>query len=442
MILNIQPGMPLRGEVTLPGDKSISHRAALFAALAAGRSRIENFLDSGVTRAMLNALSDLGVHWQLQGTTLTVEGRGLQGLRSPEKPLNCGNSATTLRLLAGALAASGIPAVLDGSTSLRSRPMLRIVDPLRQMGVQIDTNQGAAPIHLLSFQQPLKALNYHLPVASAQVKTCLILAALAADGPSTLVEPALSRDHTERMLQSMGVSIRSDRMATADGMLYRTVINPAQCCPLTPLNVSLPGDFSSAAFLIVAAAVTPGSEIKIHRVGLNSARTGLLDALLAMGADIHIASQAKLSGEPIGDLTVKYSPLVATQIHGEQVVRMIDEFPAFAIAASFARGISTVKDAAELRVKESDRISALCAELGSIGVETGEEADGFSVHGSCHPRGGTIQTHNDHRLALALAAAGLASQEAVTIPGAEIIEESFPGYIKTLQDLGAQVQVI
>ncbi len=439
MKLIIQPGSPLRGEVSLPGDKSLSHRAALFAALAVGRSRIENFLDSGVTRAMLNALTALGVRWNLQGTTLTVEGHGIQGLKTPAQPLNCGNSATTLRLLAGALAAAGVTATLDGSASLRSRPVQRIVEPLRQMGVEIETTHGAAPITLHSFRQPLLALNYTLPVASAQVKTCLLLAALAAEGPTTLIEPALSRDHTERMLHSMGVSIHSDHINTANGMEYRTVIDPAQCCPLTPLNVTLPGDFSSAAFLIVAALITPGSEIKINRVGLNSARTGLLDALLAMGADIHIDSQTILSGEPVGNLTIRHSPLVATQVHGEQVVRMIDEFPAFAVAAGFASGTSTVKDAAELRVKESDRISALCAELGQIGVVTQEEQSGFSVSGNGLPRGGTIQTHNDHRLALALAAAGLATRSAVIIPGAEIIEESFPGYVQALQHLGAQV---
>ncbi|HEY9075591.1 MAG TPA: 3-phosphoshikimate 1-carboxyvinyltransferase [Anaerolineaceae bacterium] len=439
MRLTIIPGSPLNGEVTLPGDKSLSHRAALFAALALGESRVENFLDSGVTRAMLNALTALGVRWELNGRCLIVTGRGFVGLHAPEHPLNCGNSATTLRLLTGALAAVGIPAVLDGSPSLRSRPMGRIVEPLRQMGVEIEAVKDCAPLTLHRSRQPLKPLEYTMPVASAQVKTCLLLAALGADGPSSVIEPALSRDHTERMLRSMGVNIRSDTIPGQTGVLHRTVLDPARCCPLLPLNLTLPGDFSSAAFLIVAALITPGSLVKIRGVGLNSARTGLLDALLSMGAKIKITSQTMLGGEPAGDLIVQHSPLLATRVGGEQVVRMIDEFPIFAIAASFARGDTTVEDASELRLKESDRISALVAELSRVGVQAQERNDGFFIQGGEKPAGGTIQPHGDHRLAMSLAVLGLAATSPVMIENAEIMEESFPGFVETFRNLGAKI---
>ena len=440
MKMTVFPGAPLQGEIDIPGDKSISHRAALFAALASGRSRIDNFLVSGVTRAMLEALTALGVSWDLQGTTLTVQGRGLDGLRAPFTPLNCGSSATTLRLLAGALAAAGVPAVLDGSAGLRRRPMGRIVDPLRQMGVSVETTlNGTAPLTLHRGSLPLKALQYTLPVASAQVKTCLLLAALSADGQTTLVEPGLSRDHTERMLNSMGAAVTSEKMLENGAAHYRTVLCPPENGMLSPLNMTLPGDFSSAAFLIVSALVTPGSQLTIRKVGLNSSRTGLLDALLSMGADIRISGQASCSGEPVGNLTVRSSKLRGGQVCGEQVVRMIDEFPAFAVAAAFAEGVTTVCDAAELRLKESDRIAALCNELRRVGVTAEERADGFVIRGRPHLAGGQSSPHGDHRLAMAIALTGLAAQRPVTVENAEIMNESYPGFADALQTLGAKL---
>lgn len=450
MKLVAAPGGPLRGTVVLPGDKSLSHRAALFAALADGKSRIENFLVAGVTDAMLGALTALGVGWELDGTTLIVEGRGVHGLQSPAAPLDCGNSATTLRLLAGALAASGIPAVLDGSPGLRRRPMDRIVTPLRQMGVDILTEDGCAPLTLLPSHKPLSALDYTLPVASAQVKSCLLLAALAAAGSTTLREPGPSRDHTERMLSNMGVGIVTHHMNDSDTRDLNgtdrqhpvsVTLTPPAPLSLKPLNLSLPADISSAAFLIVAALLVPGSQITLPGVGLNPTRTGLLDVLLAMGADIQVACQEERYGEPVGDLTVRACSLRGTQVSGSLVVRMIDEFPAFAVAASFAQGATVVSQAEELRHKESDRITALCTELRSLGVDAREEPDGFVIQPGRIPVGGFAKSHGDHRLAMSLALFGLAAQGEVVVDGSEMIFESFPEFVPALQELGAKIRI-
>jgi 3-phosphoshikimate 1-carboxyvinyltransferase len=442
MNLISQPGASLHGTAALPGDKSLSHRAALFAALAEGDSRIENFLVSGVTEAMLGALTALGVPYELDGTTLTVHGRGPGGLHSPSQPIDCGNSATTLRLLAGALAMAGVPAVLDGSPGLRKRPMGRIVEPLQAMGVEIASSNGCAPLTLGRSHRPLRPLDYDLPVASAQVKTCLLLAALAAGGPSALREPGPSRDHTERMLRSQGISVSSQKQGENGYTTYLTRLTPPYNLAFKPLELSLPGDFSSAAFLIVAALITPGSSITLREIGLNPARTGLLDALLAMGADICISNPATRGGEPVGDLVVQASRLRATRVSGEQVVRMIDEFPIFAVAAAYSEGITEVSDAAELRLKESDRIAGLCHELRALGVWAEERPAGFAITGGAVPGGATVDPHADHRLAMSLAVAGLATQKPVTVTMAEIVDESFPEFVPTLRALGARLEAV
>lgn len=446
LVLAVQAGRPLRGEVgssstpALPGDKSLSHRAALFAAMSEGESRVENFLVSGVTRAMLDALTALGVRWSLDGTILTVQGIGLQSRPGlPQVSLQCGNSATTLRLLAGALAAWGRPAVLDGSPGLRRRPMGRIIEPLRQMGVDISAEQDCAPLRLGSSTRPLCSIDYRLPVASAQLKSCLLLAALAADGTTILAEPGPSRDHTERMLRAMGVQVTSAASAQ-DGMLL-TRLKPPRPLALMPLNMQLPGDMSAAAFLIVAGLITPGSELTISGVGLNPTRTGLLDSLLEMGARIEIFNQREQAGEPVGDLNIRHSKLKAVCISGERVVRMIDEFPVFAVAAACARGTTIVMDAQELRHKESDRISALGGELRRLGVDFRETADGFVVQGREALKGSRVDPHSDHRLAMSLAVAGLVARAPVEVQHAEIIHESFPGFTSMLGVLGASVTV-
>lgn len=439
MKLHIRPGKPLIGTACVPGDKSLSHRAVLFAALADGESRVENFLVSGVTRVMLESLTRSGAAWRLDGEVLTVRGQGLNGLHAPYEPLHCGNSATTLRLLAGAVAAAGISAVLDGSAGLRRRPMDRIVDPLRRMGVPVRAEAGTAPIVFQArpTEQRLLPLDEDLPVASAQVKSCLLLAALAASGVTILREPGPSRDHTERMLGSMGVKI-DRRVLERDGIfLYETRLEPPDR-PLKPLHLRLPGDFSAAAFLITAGLIVPGSDIRIPGVGLNPTRTGLLEVLVDMGADITLENHQDQAGEPVGDLRVRASPLRGTEVSGERVVRMIDEFSVFGAAAALAEGVSVVRDAQELRYKETDRIQTLVQELRGLGVTAGETPDGFSIQGGGLP-GGTAQAHGDHRLAMAVAVAGLGGQGPVTIEGAEMIDESFPGFVETLHGLGADV---
>ena len=441
MNLTLSPGSPLRGSVSLAGDKSLSHRAALFAALAEGESRIDNFLVSGVTRAMLGALTALEIKWNLQENCLTVEGKGLYGFSTPAAALHCGNSATTLRLLAGALAASGVNAVLDGSDGLRRRPMGRIVEPLQKMGVPITAaEQGGCPLQLSARENGarLKAVDYALPVASAQVKTCLILAALAADAPVTLSEPVLSRDHSERMLRSMGVHIQS--WMQPDGRASLKLTPPDK--PLTPLRLSLPADPSAAAFLIVAALITPGSELFLPGVLLNPTRTGLIEALKRMGGIIEVSNRREQNDEPLGDLTIRAGQLNGTAVSGSQVVDMIDEFPAFAIAAAFARGRTVVSQAEELRYKESDRIGLLVQALKEMGVSASDTADGFIIDGSGAVRGGcTLPSHGDHRLGMSFALAGLAADAPVCVLGAEIINESFPNFAETLRRLGAGVSL-
>jgi 3-phosphoshikimate 1-carboxyvinyltransferase len=441
MKTTIFPGATLHGtlERELPGDKSISHRAALFAALAEGRSEIRHFQVSGVTRPMLQALTALKVAWSLDGDTLSVTGKGVRGLHAPSFPIDCGNSATTLRLLAGVLAAAGLPAVLEGTPGLKRRPMGRIVAPLQQMGVPISASpDGCAPLRLQGrlADSSLQAQHLILPVASAQVKSCLLLAGLGCEGTTRIDEPGPSRDHTERMLQSMGVIVRSE---------VREGINCVSLCPprpleLTPLHLNIPGDPSAAAFLIVAALITAGSELHIQNICLNPTRTGLIEVLQEMGGVIEVVNQHIEGGEPCGDVCVRSSHLHGTSVSGERVVRMIDEFPIFAVAAAAAQGESMVSDAAELRLKESDRISVLAKELRILGVEITEQADGFSLRGG-KIQGGSVDAHGDHRLAMSLLVAGLISTAPVTVLGSECSAESFPGFADLLRSLGARLTV-
>lgn len=412
---------PLRGRIAVPGDKSLAHRAALFAALAGGDSAIGNYPDSGVTRAMRNALATLGVSSTLEDGILRLSGSRWHDAAE----VYCGNSGTTFRLLAGALAATGTAAVLDGSDGLRRRPMDRIAEPLRLMGADVSATAGRAP--LVFRPAPLHGIDYTLPVASAQVLSCLQLAALGADGTSTFRVPGPVRDHTTRMLRAMGARIE------ADGLLTRVY----PLCPLgtlRPLKGALPGDISSAAFLFVAAAIVPGSRITVANVGLNPTRTGILDILSEMGASIDVSNVCDTFGEPTGDVTLAAAPLRAIDIGGELVVRSIDEFPAIAVAAAFAEGTTTVRDAAELRYKESDRIAAIVTQLRALGADATEAPDGFTVRGFT-VRGGTARANGDHRLAMSMALCGLRAPDPVTVCGAEILNESFPEFTVKLAAL-------
>jgi len=446
--LIVEPGGRLVGEPghgsipPIPGDKSLSHRVALLAAMADGQSAIRNFQVSGVTQAMLRALSVLEVLWSLDGTTLQVDGIGL-GSRNNQPTLyfDCGNSATTLRLLAGALAAWGQPAVLDGSPGLRRRPMNRIISPLQEMGLIIGGSDGCAPLTLSGTQRPLKSISHTLSVASAQVKSCLLLAALSGEGATHLEEPGPSRDHTERLLRSMGVDVKGEiKQKNGISEVYCTTLQPPNPLALPPLDLTLPGDMSAAAFLIVAALTTPGSKVNLRGVGLNPTRTGLLDALLDMGGQIEVHNRRVQGGEPMGDLHITSSHLHGVRVKGERVVRMIDEFPAFSVAAACASGQTVVEDAEELRYKESDRISALGVELCRLGISFKETADGFVVQGGKPVAGGVVESHGDHRLAMSLALVGLFATGTVQVNGSRIIRESFPDFASILKQLGANIQ--
>ncbi len=418
---------PLTGAYRPEGDKSLSHRALLFAALAEGESTIRRFLIGGVTRAMLRCLKALGVEWTLDEAQhiLKVKGVGLKGFKTPTEPLDCGNSATTFLLLAGAVAGAGIQCVLDGSEGLRKRPMARIIDPLRMLGAEIESPNQCAP---LTFKPAtMSSLNYVLPIASAQVKSCLLLAALSGNAPTAILEPGPSRDHTERMLAAMGARVKN----FSEG--YGAVVLP-QTKPLQPLDTELAGDISSAAFLMVAATLLPGSDFVLEKVGINPTRTGIVDALRAMGADITFENESEMAGEPVADIRVRaVEQLHATSIQGDLVVRMIDEFPAFMIAAAYASGETIVRDAAELRTKESDRIAIMAANLQRLGVAIEEYPDGFRISGTGKiPGGATVSAHGDHRIAMSMALAGLRAEAPVAIEHFEMLNESFPDFPRVL----------
>lgn len=434
----VKGGKPLRGKIKLPGDKSLSHRAILFAALASGTSEIDNLLLAGVTKPMLDALTTFGVEWSLQGQHLTVLGKGMENWRDAQNVVDCGNSATTMRLLAGAIAATNVNGVLDGSSGLRRRPMDRIVQPLKKMGVAIQSENGYAPLTLSRSKRPLRGMEHHLSVASAQVKTCLLLAGLVGDRATSIHEPGPSRDHTERMLGSMGAKVEGSKLREGGDVRFVTHIEP-QTKPLRPLRMHLPGDISSAAFFLVGGAIVPESELEIENVGLNPTRVGLLEALEEMQALLSMGEVHTQGGEPCGNLTIRSSDLKPTTVQGERVVRMIDEFPVFGVAAAYAHGETLVKDAEELRYKESDRIAMLCQELRKLGVDAIETTDGFRILGKGKISGGVVEAHGDHRLAMALIVAGLGGQEAVIVDGAEVVRESLPEFIPLLHSLGAEI---
>ena len=418
---------PLRGTVEVPGDKSLAHRAALFAALAEGTSEVQCYPDSGVTRAMRGALASLGVPSSLEDGVLRINGNGFRPFPVSGATVYCGNSATTIRLLAGAIAGTGSTATLDGSEGLRKRPMDRIIEPLRAMGAVVEGTPGVAadgrevlcaPLYFRPAR--LHGIDYTLPVASAQVLSCLQIAALGAEGESRFIAPGPVRDHTVRMLRSMGAP---DSGLTALG----------GAGPLRPLHGRLPGDISSAAFLFAAAAIVPGSRITVKGVGVNPTRTGILDILSSMGARVSVDGEHEDMGEPVADVTVEAAPLKGISIYGDMVVRAIDELPAIAAVAAFADGETTVRDAGELRFKETDRIAAIVRQLRALGVAVAETPDGFTVRGGMI-KGGRAMANGDHRLAMSMAICGLRTP--VTVEGAEILDESFPSFLPTLRKCG------
>ena len=428
--LRSRPGVPLRGYAQLPGDKSISHRALLLGAIADGKSRVDGFLPAADCLATLDAVRSLGVKVEEHSSTaLVVHGVGLHGLRQPENVIDCRRSGTTMRLLAGLLAGQPFLSVLDGAAQLRRRPMARIVDPLRSMGASILGRDGGRLPPLAIQGGNLCGIDYGLPVASAQVKSAILLAALYAIGATKLTVPGPARDHTERMLVAMGAALE-----TGEGTVG---IEPGQ--PLNPVDLVVPGDVSSAAYLVVAASLLPGSEITIEGVGVNPTRTGLLDIMRTMGADLHLSDERAMGGEPVAEITVRGAELRNVEVGGELVVRAIDEFPILAVAATQARGETVVRDAAELRVKETDRIATTVRELRRLGAEIEARPDGFAVRGPTPLDGAAVHSHGDHRLAMALAVAGLVARGETVVEDTACIADSFPGFASTLAGLGARV---
>lgn len=424
--LTIHPAQPLAGTTTVPGDKSISHRALILGALASGPNHVQGWLAAGDTLATLGALRALGVDVQRQADRLSFAGGALQ---PPTAPIDCVNAGTGMRLLAGLLAGQPFPSTLDGSEQLRRRPMRRITEPLRHMGADIADSDGRAPLHI----QPavLRGVTHELAVASAQVKSAILLAGVQTDGLTTVIEPGPSRDHTERMLGAMGADLAVEGLTLT--------LNGDRARRLEPLDVIIPGDISSAAFVIVAALLVPGSEVTVTSVGLNNTRTGLLDVLADMGAGIAIEDRAEQGGEPVGALHIRASELQATTIGGELVVRAIDELPILALTATQAHGETVIRDAAELRVKEVDRIALVAQELRRLGAHIEETPDGMIIEGSTPLTGALVHSHGDHRLGMALAVAGLIAQGETCLEDAACIDDSFPGFIPTFTRLGAEL---
>lgn len=442
----VQGGGPgLRGAVEVPGDKSIGHRALLFSAIADGRSVVRGLSGGEDNRRTAEALRQLGVVITEQADgSLLVEGVGLEGLTAPAAPIDCGNSGTTMRLLCGLLAPRRFASTLVGDRYLMVRPMGRVAAPLRAMGAQLSGREGAKPGELLPplvvgpAPSPLQGLDWTSTIASAQVKSAVILAALLADGPTRFREPERSRDHTERMLGAMGAPLRVEEGGVS--------VDPVGWDRrLAARDQVVPGDLSSAAFLLGAALLVPGSEVTVRGVGTNPTRTGVLDAMLAMGADLSLTNQREVCGEPVADLTARASTLRGTTIAGALTVRAIDELPLLAALAAHADGVTTVADAAELRVKESDRLAATAAALGALGVSVTERPDGLVIHGRggghAMPHGGRIASHGDHRIAMAGAVCALAASGETLIDDTDNVATSFPGFVSLLAGLGAAIEV-
>lgn len=427
--IRVRPGRGLKGTIRVPGDKSISHRALILGGLADGVTQVRGFLTAGVTLATLGCISALGVQVDRHdATTLTVHGRGLRGWVPPADPLNCVSSGTTIRLLAGVLSGQPFPSVLDASDQLRRRPMRRVTDPLRQMGAHITDTEGRAPLHISP--AALHGMTYTMPVASAQVKSCILLAGLFAEGPTTVIEPGPARDHTERMLRGMGMEVQ-----TNGGCVTLT---PSHS--LCPLDVTVPGDISSATFLLVAGLLSAGDDVRIEGVNVNPTRTGILDILALMGSEVQVSDPWNEAGEPVSDMTVRRSALSGAQVAGDLIVRAIDEFPALMVAATQAEGETVVSEAAELRVKETDRIAVMTGELHKLGAEIEERPDGFSLCGPQKLRGAVVEGHEDHRVAMSLVVAGLCAAGETLVQNARCVEDSFPGFVETMQVLGADVE--
>jgi 3-phosphoshikimate 1-carboxyvinyltransferase len=421
------PKRPFNQSVRVPGDKSISHRGVMFGAIAQGTTRVEGFLPGADCLSTIACFRRLGVEIERETpTTVLIKGNGWEGLREPSQWLDVGNSGTTIRLMLGILAGRPFFSAVAGDESIARRPMKRVVQPLREMGAFIDGRDEGAFAPLAIRGGRLRGIEHVSRVASAQVKSCLLLAGLQAEGTTVVREPAVTRDHTERMLQAFGVELETEpgRVAVRGGQT------------LTGQSVRVPGDVSSAAFIWASALMVPGSRVTVRDVGLNPTRTGILDVFRMMGAEVSVEPKGEWCGEPVGDVTVKADGLTGVEVGGDLIPRLIDEIPVLAVVATQAEGTTVIKDAAELKVKETNRIATTATELRKLGAQVEETDDGLIIHGPTRLKSGVCDSHGDHRIGMAMAIAGLAATGEVTVQNASAINVSFPGFAALLEQLG------
>jgi len=428
----LQPGGKVTGTLRVPGDKSISHRSIMLGAIAEGITDVTGFLEGEDALSTLNAFRAMGVTIEgPQDGRVRVHGVGMHGLKAPAGALDMGNSGTSMRLLSGLIAGQKFTATLVGDVSLSKRPMERVAKPLRLMGAKIDTQEGGRPPMIVNGDGKLKGIHYDLPMASAQVKSCLLLAGLYADGETSVTEPAPTRDHTERMLRGFGYQVEQRGSATValtgGGKLMAT-------------NIEVPADISSATFFMVAASIAPGSDVTLTHVGINPTRIGVINILKLMGADLTLSNQREVGGEPVADIRVRYAPLKGIDIPEDQVPLAIDEFPALFIAAACAVGVTTLRGAEELRVKESDRIQVMADGLATLGIKAEPTADGMVITGG-QLGGGTVHTHHDHRIAMAFSIAALRASAPIYIENCDNVATSFPNFVELAQRAGMQLAV-
>jgi 3-phosphoshikimate 1-carboxyvinyltransferase len=423
----VKPARSLHGEISVPGDKSISHRSIMLGSIARGTTTITGFLRGEDNMSTLHAFRSMGVEMEDDGTTLRIGGGGLRGLKESSDVIDCGNSGTTIRLMSGLLAGQHFFSVLTGDQYLRRRPMKRVVEPLARMGAHIHGRDGGSSAPLAIVGQSLTGTAYDSPLASAQVKSALLLAGLYAEGETRVTEPHLSRDHSERMLGYFGADIET----FANGVTIRGGRE------LSGAHIEVPGDISSAAFFMVAALIVPGSELLLRNVGVNPTRSGVIDILTAMGGNIDLENPRIISGEPVADIIVRGSSLKGIEIGGDLVPRAIDEFPAICVAASLAEGRTIIRDARELRVKETDRIRAMADNLARAGVPVTETEDGMEIVGIDRPAGGVYQSFGDHRIAMSMLIAGLRATSPLTVDDTSCIATSFPGFTTLLEVVSA-----
>ncbi len=428
---HVAPGGKLTGSIRVPGDKSISHRSIMFGSLADGVTEVTGFLEGDDALATLQAFRDMGV--KIEGPEkgrVTIHGVGIDGLKQPEQSLDMGNSGTSIRLLSGLLAGQGIDVTLVGDSSLSKRPMRRVIDPLTEMGAVVESNEkGTLPLQIKG-SGSLKGIDYAMPMASAQVKSCVLLAGIYADGDTCVTEPAPTRDHTERMLQAFGYEVRregSRACLTGGGRL-------------TASNIEVPADISSAAFFMVAASIAPGSDITLEHVGVNPTRIGVINILKAMGGDITLLNERMVGGEPVADIQVRYAALNGIDIPLDQVPLAIDEFPVLFVAAACADGTTVLRGAEELRVKESDRIQAMADGLQILGIDAEPTPDGMVIQGG-QLGSGCVESHEDHRISMSFAVAALRASGEIVINDCSNVNTSFPDFVSLAASSGIKINV-